>query len=381
MPIASIKVLFVNCVFRVEYNSYFCCLPLNWGDKVFETIAQFQPDVIVTSGDIPDELNNAAFEIRKRWIDISADTPIREVERQIEFCYNTNLWGNHPNDNNYPLITVFTPTYNSNVFIDDAYQSLLDQSYKNWEWVIVDDGSDDCTYKRVLGFKDSRIRPYMIPHNGKIGALKNMCCRLAYGSLLVELDHDDILIDTALEEIKLAFDNSSIGMVYSNFAEFKEDGTCSMYHDEFWKPRYRDTEYRGRIYKEARAPSIYGAWGKNHWERHVWFLTVGPNHVRAYRKSELERLEGYNRNLPVADDWDIFFRFFLYSRCWHIDKMLYLYRLREDRNNTFLTRNRSIQDHLELCREHYTLIAETMNPYLPVLPSEEINLTNPKYVV
>jgi hypothetical protein len=82
-------------------------------------------------------------------------------------------------------------------------------------------------------------------------------------------------------------------------------------------------------------------------------LTVGPHHVRAFRTTTFRELGGYNERLPVADDWDLYARFFLRSKCLHIDKMLYLYRYRDDFKNTSFCKNREIQEHLALGRGHY----------------------------
>ena len=377
----GIRVLCVECSFKkLPYETQACVSTDIWKAPTLQIIANFKPDVIVTSGKYPAELSTAALSIRKRWIDIKSNAPVEEVQRAIECCYIHNLWA--PDNPDHPLITVYTPTFNSGKFLDDAFQSLVDQTYRNWEWVIVDDGSEGGTYERLLKFAslDSRVRPFAMPHSGKIGELKGLATRLAYGSLLVELDHDDILTYYALAEIEAAFKDPSIGMVYGNCAEFYDDGQPdNEYKDEFWTGRYRNTEYRGRVYREALCPTIYGRWGDKFWNRHAWFLTVGPNHPRCFRRSELERLGGYNRYLPVADDWDVFFRFFLHSRCWHIDKLLYLQRF--SAHSATWVRNQSIQDHLALARLHYSKEALDMDASLPSLPSKDFDLTNPTFVI
>ncbi len=382
--IESIRVLFVDPaagdyapLARLEGINYThqVCAPA----LALRVISFFRPDVIVSLKEIPEELNHASFEIRRRWIHVDAIEST--LGSNIEACYTNNLWGDHPAQHAHPLVSVYTPVYDTGDLIYETYRSLADQTYPNWEWIVIDDGSNDGTYDDVLllAAGDSRIRPISIPHNGKIGALKGLATRMAYGSLLVELDHDDMLTDNALWEIKTAFDDPCIGMVYSNFAEFYEDGTNHEYRDEFWTGRYRDTVYRGRLYREARAPSMYGRWGPSIQERHAWYLTVNCNHVRAFRKSELERLGGYNRELPVSDDFDLMTRFFLYSYSYHIDHLLYLYRFRENNANTTFIRNKSIQDHLALCRRHYALEFERLDSVLPSLPSKDLENTNPKF--
>jgi len=262
------------------------------------------------------------------------------------------------------LVSVYTPTYNTGDFLRDTYQSLRDQSYPNWEWVIVDDNSMDGTWERLVGIasEDHRVRPYRSTGMGKIGAVKDTATRLCRGVYLVELDHDDMLTDTALEEVKNAFDAApEVGMVYSNCAAFFQDGTAHHYRGEFWEKRYRKTQYRGKMYDECINPDIYERFGPAYWQQFGWFLMVGPHHLRAYRADLLRQFGGYNPNLPVADDWDVYVRFFLCSKCKHIDKMLYLYRFLDDFSNTTFSWNKKIQDHLELGRSHYAKEFEEFN--------------------
>ena len=79
--------------------------------------------------------------------------------------------------------------------------SLKEQTYTNWEWIIVDDSDDDGeTFKMLsnLAKKDHRIQVFKPwEHSGIIGKVKNWACSLGKGHILVELDHDDELTDYA----------------------------------------------------------------------------------------------------------------------------------------------------------------------------------------
>lgn len=352
MPTAGIRVLFVEKSWDVPYEVRICPDVR----RIFQDIAQFLPDVIVTSAFIPGNLNIAAFELRKRWIHLDPNSDPESVIRAIEGCYAANIWGTHHHQKTNPLVSVYTGTYNTGDYLRDTYQSIREQTYPNWEWVVVDDESTDGTWERLeeIASEDIRVRPFRMKHSGKIGAVKDTATRLAYGEYLIELDHDDMLVDTALDEVRKAFDSDpDVGMVYTNCACFYPDGSPQQYTDDFWKERYRETEYRGKTYLEALNPDIYDRFGPYHQQQFGWFLTVGPNHIRAYRANTLRELGGYNRNLPVADDWDLYARMFLHSKCLHINKLLYLYRFHDSWKNTTFTRNKSIQDHLELGRKHY----------------------------
>ncbi len=353
MAIAGIKVLTVGKTWPLPYE----VKHLEDAGEIISTLARFQPDVIVTSTFMPTQLGMQPFNVRKKWIHVSPDSSAEAVGQAIEVCYSNSIWKEHPGQKANPLVSVYTPTYNSGDYLKEAYRSLREQTYQNWEWVVMDDCSSDGTWERLneMQKEDVRVRPFRSAKRmGKIGAVKDAATKLAMGSILVELDHDDMLTDRALEEVRSAFDaDPEVGFVYSNSSNFFENGTFQRFGDDFWKDRYRETEYRGKKWLECLNPDIYDRFGEHFTQQFAWFLTVGPNHVRAFRRETFIKLGGYNPNLLVADDWDLYARFFLYSKCHHIDKMLYLYRIKDNWANTTFTHNKAIQDHLALGRNHY----------------------------
>jgi hypothetical protein len=284
MPTADVKVLFIGKTWEVPYPTV--RLEPN-SRSLFATLATFRPDVIVTCGPVPASLNLAPFEIRKRWIHLDSGLGHEAVVQAVEACYQGWLWG-HPGEAAQPLMSVYTATYDTGDCLRDTYHSLRQQTYPNWEWVVVDDGSGDGTWERLLEIaaEDFRVRPIRVNHLGRIGAVKRLATQAALGPYLVELDHDDLLTGDALEAVKQAFETDpETGMVYSNFAEFFQDGRSHRYEGAFWEHRYRETEYQGRRYQECLAPDIYDRFGPAYTDQFAYFLTVGPNHVRAFRSS------------------------------------------------------------------------------------------------
>ncbi|MGD1318959.1 glycosyltransferase family 2 protein [Chryseobacterium sp. 2R14A] len=99
------------------------------------------------------------------------------------------------------LFTVFTPTYNRAYIIENLYKSLLRQSYKDFEWLVVDDGSTDNTEELISSFiKEGRIkiRYYKQKNQGKHIAI-NFGLREAKGDWFFTVDSDDFLPDDSLE--------------------------------------------------------------------------------------------------------------------------------------------------------------------------------------
>jgi glycosyltransferase involved in cell wall biosynthesis len=343
----SIKVLIVGKKFNLPFN----VVHLERMHSLMETIATFQPDVIVSSNFQPGALRQASFEIRKKWLHVPVEATDEGVAEAARNCYRSNIYRVSPLE--FPLISVYTPTKNTGDFLRDTYQSLREQSYSTWEWVVVDDCSDDGTWAKLesIAHEDHRVRPFRAGvSSGKIGNLKDQATRLCRGSILVELDHDDMLTNFALAEIVEAFKDESVGMIYSNYASFFENGEPHLFTSPDFK--YRDTEYGGKVWKECLTPDIYDRFGPDFTQQFGWFLTVGPHHVKGYRAELLRQFGGYNPNLTVSDDWDMFARFFLRSKCKRIDKLLYLYRIVDNWQNTSFTHNASIQEHLEIARVH-----------------------------
>ena len=101
-------------------------------------------------------------------------------------------------------ITVFTPTFNRAYIIENLYRSLQRQSFRDFEWLIVDDGSTDNTEELINSWIDEKndfpIRYYKKENGGKCRAI-NYGVDLAKGLLFFNVDSDDYLTDDALEKI------------------------------------------------------------------------------------------------------------------------------------------------------------------------------------
>lgn len=123
-----------------------------------------------------------------------------------------------------PLVSVIIPVYNSEKYIADAIESVLCQTYKNFEILVVDDGSTDDTEKIVLYFKklyNEKIR-YFYQKNGGPAKARNLGIKNASGEHIAFLDSDDIWLPEKLA-VQVAYyeENPYYGMVYSNLALIK----------------------------------------------------------------------------------------------------------------------------------------------------------------
>ncbi len=97
-----------------------------------------------------------------------------------------------------PRVTVLMPAYNAEATIDDAIRSILGQCFREFEFLVVDDGSTDNTVARVRAYTDSRIRVVPCKHRGLTETL-NEGLRHARGEWIARMDADDIALPNRLE--------------------------------------------------------------------------------------------------------------------------------------------------------------------------------------
>ena len=104
-----------------------------------------------------------------------------------------------------PRVSVIIPTFNAAVLLGEAIASVLAQTYREFEIIVVDDGSTDTTAAVVTSFASRQIR-YIYQANQGVGAARNTGVKAASGALLVFLDHDDLLLPDCLQMRTAFFD-------------------------------------------------------------------------------------------------------------------------------------------------------------------------------
>ena len=121
---------------------------------------------------------------------------------------------------NKPLFSILIANYNNGNFFKDCYQSIIDQTYDNWEVIIVDDASTDdsvLVIKQIIE-DDNRFRIFMNDKNMGCGYTKNKCALMANGEISGFLDPDDALKLTALElMVNLHIKNEDVAIITSKY--------------------------------------------------------------------------------------------------------------------------------------------------------------------
>ncbi|WP_271251632.1 glycosyltransferase [Pseudanabaena sp. Chao 1811] len=134
-----------------------------------------------------------------------------------------------------PTISVVIPSYNHEKYISEALQSVLDQTYKDFEIVITDDGSSDKSVNLIKEFTDPRIKLFVFSENKGACLTVNNCIENSTGKFIALLNSDDVFLPNKLE-IQLNFLNShpEIGAVFS-YAKIINDNSDDFEGEHFYK--------------------------------------------------------------------------------------------------------------------------------------------------
>jgi glycosyltransferase involved in cell wall biosynthesis len=124
-----------------------------------------------------------------------------------------------------PLISIVIPTYNHAHFLGKAIQSVLDQTYTNWELLIIDNHSEDQTDKLVNDFRNNKIKLLKIHNNGVIAASRNMGIYVAKGEWVAFLDSDDSWYPRKLEQCMKLIESGYDLVCHGEVWVFEKEGT------------------------------------------------------------------------------------------------------------------------------------------------------------
>lgn len=127
---------------------------------------------------------------------------------------------------NEALVSIVMPAYNCEKYVAEAINSVLAQTYKSWELLVIDDGSKDNTLQIIneFGNKDIRIRPLQNEKNMGVSATRNRGIELASGDWIAFLDSDDMWEPTKLEKQLKVAEKKSAEFLFTRSLYINEDG-------------------------------------------------------------------------------------------------------------------------------------------------------------
>lgn len=179
-----------------------------------------------------------------------------------------------------PTVTVFIPVYNGERFIRDAIDSILCQSFEDFELLIVNDASTDRTVEVVESYSDSRIRLVNNETNLSVCPTRNRGLDLARGKYIACLDSDDISCPTRLEKQKNFLDNNQNTALVGSWAEIIDEKGNSQGIKTFL----------------TDSPLIK-------WK--LLFCNTFINSSIMFRKNRVFSLQGYDPAYALAQDYDL----------------------------------------------------------------------------
>ena len=125
-----------------------------------------------------------------------------------------------------PLVSIITPSYNSEQFITETIQSVQNQTYQNWEMIIIDDCSTDQTANSIESFanKDSRIHLFQLKKNSGAGIARELALSKANGDYISFLDADDLWKPSKLEKQLQFLKDNKLHFTFSFYDCIDEEG-------------------------------------------------------------------------------------------------------------------------------------------------------------
>lgn len=201
-----------------------------------------------------------------------------------------------------PLFSVLIANYNTGCYLQEAIDSILEQTYPNWEVVIVDDGSKDQSESIYKRYKDdTRFHIYYNGQNRGCGFTKRRLAELAQGEILGFLDADDKLESNAIEVmVQEHISHPEVSIIFS---------------------RYNQCDDKWNIIWPNRLLQL------NDGETYFSKGDYTPEHFVSFKKKYYNETEGINPYARLAEDRDLFFKMEEVGKLMIIDKFLYKYRV------------------------------------------------------
>jgi len=227
----------------------------------------------------------------------------------------------------WPKVSVLMPAYNAELYIDQAIQSILDQTFEDFECIIIDDCSTDRTWEIIQRYadQDDRIIAIRNEHNLKICKTLNKWIALARGQYIARMDADDISLPQRFQlQVDYLDAHDEVGIVWGSMQMFNDlwvIGTRT-YHQS-------DVEIR----------------------RHIFRYSPFCHPAVMIRSSALELSGWYNESWVFAEDYDLYFRLGQYCEFANINTLIIKYRI----VTSSMTWSKA--DYMEYCTQYIKLKA------------------------
>jgi len=248
--------------------------------------------------------------------------------------------------------SIITPTHDPK-WLREAWAYLREQPFD--EWLLLLNGPAQVQDIPLEIRTDRRVVTHRYDgDNFNVGNLKKMACGAATGDILIELDHDDILMPHAVKLVRDVFTlRKDCTFVSSDCGRFLNDGSKPTHFLKAygWQHSFEVLAGRTCVVHKTPPETAY----------HMSLIWFAPDHLRAWRRTAYDAVGGHDETLAICDDLDLMQKLYMHpGRFLHLDAALYAYRIHGD--NTWLKRNAEIQEkqrHLQDMRFVSLVEAET----------------------
>jgi len=242
-----------------------------------------------------------------------------------------------------PKLSILMANYNNENYIAEAIESVLKQTFLDWELVVIDDGSTDNSVGIIKKYlNDKRIQFFQNKENiGKIATLKKLV-KYSTADIVGILDSDDTLRENALQEIIKAYiEHPECGFIYSQF-EFCDKDLNSI--------------KRGLCKKMPPGRS----------NLHEIYTVA----LRTFKKKEYYKTSGYDNEILYAEDKDIILKLEEVTKFYFVDKVLYKYRRTGNTQTT--DKNKILISRASCAWAEYKAYKRRINKKLPNITADEV---------
>ena len=224
-----------------------------------------------------------------------------------------------------PKISIFIGVHKWIKFLEYCLDSIINQTYDNWELVILDNSDidiNDLVHKHIIKNKPFNICTFKglqdkikihksLTDNHNIGYIKGIAAKLCTGDILCEMDYDDILMPRALESLAQAYQKTDCDYFYSDWINvdccLQKGQITSRYGELVLDVAEIDYPEIGTI-----KVNVFGL--RNLAYDDIRYRNYLPLHIRAWKREFFHLIDGYDANLHVVDDNDIQFKSFIYGK-------------------------------------------------------------------
>jgi glycosyltransferase involved in cell wall biosynthesis len=242
-------------------------------------------------------------------------------------------------DNRYPLVSVIINCYNGELYLEEAIDSVLNQTYKNWEIIFWDNKSIDSSAKIVKNYTDKRIKYYKSSTHTSLGKARNKSINYASGEWCAFLDCDDLWTSEKLQKQIDIANNNNVGLIYGRMSVFSKNNNYS----SNWSNRM--IKNKNNLTNSLPEGEIFDKLLQHNF---IPLLTA------IFRRDLFSQIGGISEHMEIAEDYDLFVKLSRLTRACVVREVVAYYRVHE--NN--LSIGRQEQDFSETI--------EIVSRYLPL---------------